>query len=93
MANVTLHLSHSGSDVSLSSSDELVLDFQIAGYFCTRDRDAFHPPLPNGHCAPGACSGPYKPKHKNHDTSYSFDPSHPCDHPGSRPMHTIHTGN
>jgi hypothetical protein len=78
-----------GSDVPLASTDELILDFRVAGYFCTSQADDFCPPLPNGHHPIGR-SG-HKPLQANHDTKYCFDPNTPCPC-GHRGMHTIHTG-
>jgi hypothetical protein len=76
---LTLNLTNrGGSDVELPFTDKLILNFEVAGYFCTKDAKDFPPPLPNGYHDRGT-SGPYKPLEKHRTIKYSFDPKQPCD--------------
>jgi hypothetical protein len=74
-------------------TDQLILDFQVDGCFCTSHANDFKPKLPNFFCAAGSHRGPYTPRHSDHDTQYSWDTSQNCNCEGQRiAMHTIHTG-
>jgi len=78
-------------------TDRLYLDFQVDGCFCPQDPGDFDPNLPKGFCAKGSHSGPYNPRHPNHDTKYTWTATEDvnCDCPKDGHhimMHTIHTG-
>jgi len=76
-------------------TDELKLDFQVKGCFCTEHPEHFNPPLPNGLCDAGSHPGPYKPRGGELYTTYTWEAGEHCNCPQHRhrlPMHAIHTG-
>ena len=97
---VTLHLM-ANSQVSQDpiclphKTDQLFLDFQVDGCFCTAMEKDFNPHLPNGFCTKKTHPGPYNPLQGNHDTQYQWDTTENCDckHSNLFAMHTIQTGN
>jgi len=81
-----------GQDKTINSSQELKLNFEVAGYFCTDNQNNFNPPLPTGLNEVGTF-GPYKPVPGNHETKYSFDQNRPCSDLGHGPTFTITSTN
>lgn len=77
------------------TTDELFLDFQVDGCFCTPMPNDFNPPLPNCFCAKNTHPGPYRPRYGDHDTQYQWDTTENCECKNNNiiAMHTIHTGN
>jgi hypothetical protein len=88
-ALVRLNLPVRGDEktLTLHRGEVLLLDFEEAGYFCTKDGENFDPPLPNGLQPKGKKT--YTPVKLDHITRYSFSTEHPCEGPAEVYLYTI----